>query len=241
MLTRDIGRATVRRQRKGHPPAAVRRTRQRRHRRAWMCAGVAIAAAVTAAGLTLLRHGGGAPAVGSGPPGPEGVPMQTGAPLAPTSGAPGGAPVDGIRCDAAEHVAYHIHAHLAVFVDGVPRSIPYGIGVVQPTVFATPDGPFAAATRCYYWLHTHTADGVVHVESPTRRQYTLGDFFDIWGQPLGSTRIGPASGTVTGYVNGTRYSGDPRAIVLSEHEDIQLDVGMPVVSPQPVDWSVSRL
>jgi hypothetical protein len=34
-----------------------------------------------------------------------------------------------------------------------------------------------------------------------------------------------------------RYAGDPGAIVLAEHEDIQLDVGTPIVSPEPVDWS----
>jgi hypothetical protein len=37
------------------------------------------------------------------------------------------------------------------------------------------------------------------------------------------------------------YTGDPRGIVLAEHEDIQLDVGTPIVSPQPVDWSRSQL
>jgi hypothetical protein len=38
-----------------------------------------------------------------------------------------------------------------------------------------------------------------------------------------------------------RYTNDPRGIVLAVHEDIQLDMGMPIVSPQPVDWSTSQL
>ena len=54
-------------------------------------------------------------------------------------------------------------------------------------------------------------------------------------------RVGPATGTATAYVNGMRYTGDPRWIVLTEHEDIKLDVGTPIVSPEPVDWSTSQL
>jgi len=40
------------------------------------------------------------------------------------------------------------------------------------------------------WLHTHAADGIIHTESPVERTYTLGDFFDIWGQPLGRHQVG---------------------------------------------------
>ena len=112
---------------------------------------------------------------------------------------------------------------------------------MTPAVTQTAQGPFVQATRCYYWLHTHTNDGVIHVESPTQRLYTLGDFFDIWRQPLGPTRVGPATGPVTAYVDGKAYPGGPRGVVLREHADIQLDVGSPVAPPQPVDWSRSQL
>ena len=126
-------------------------------------------------------------------------------------------------------------------MNGEPRSIPYGIGVVTPAVTQTAQGPFVQATRCYYWLHTHAGDGIIHVESPTERHYTLGDFFAIWCQPLSGQRVAATTGTVTAYVNGMLYPGDPRRIVLAEHEDIQLDVGKPIVSPQTVDWSTSQL
>ena len=206
----------------------------------WTAAAVAVALALT--GTFALLHRGGQAAAGSSPQlGPEGMPLPTGVPLAPASTGAGGATVDGIRCEAAEQVAYHIHAHLAVFVDGASRPIPYGIGVVAPLVSDSPQGPFAQATRCYYWLHTHAADGVIHVESPTELSYTVGNFFDIWRQPLGPTRVGPATGSVTAYVDGRAYRGDPRGIVLREHADIQLDVGSPVMPPQAVDWSRSQL
>jgi hypothetical protein len=233
--------------------AAERRRQGRRRRLSRLAAAmflVMLASAVTVAVLhrpAEATAGGTAEpgpqptASGTGALGPEGIPLQTGTPLASIADAASGETVDGIRCEASEQPTYHIHSHLAVFVNGTPRSIPYGIGVVTPAVTQTAQGPFAQATRCYYWLHAHASDGIIHVESPTQRQYTLGDFFDIWRQPLSGQQVGPATGTVTAYVNGVRYTGDPRGIVLTEHSDIQLDVGTPIVSPAPVDWSTSQL
>ena len=86
----------------------------------------------------------------------------------------------------------------------------------------------------------HAQDGVIHVESPTTRTYTLGQFFAIWGQPLSKTQVGPATGTLTVFVNGKPYTGDPAAITLGSREDIQIDVGTPVPF-KAVDWSKSQL
>src|SRR5581483_2066788 len=97
------------------------------------------------------------------------------------------------------------------------------------------------ASRCYYWLHVHAQDGVIHVESPVVQTYTLGQFFDLWGQPLSSSQVGPASGPLTVFVDGRPYPGDPRAIPLVSHEDIQLDVGTPRPPPRPVDWAPTSL
>lgn len=227
--------------------AAERRRLARRRMLTWLTAAVILAVLASTVTVAVFHRGNQAAASGTGQSsgtgqlGPEGIPLQTGAPLASISGAATGETVNGIRCESSEQVAYHIHTHLAVFVNGAPRSIPYGIGVVTPAVTQTAQGPFAQATRCYYWLHTHAGDGIIHVESPTRRQYTLGDFFAIWGQPLSKKQVGPATGTVTAYVNGVRYTGDPGDIVLTEHQGIQLDVGTPIVAPEPVDWSTSQL
>ncbi len=173
--------------------------------------------------------------------GPEGIALQSGQQLASVSSAASGQTVDGISCDASEQVAYHIHSHLAVYVNGQQRSVPYGIGVVEPVPQTVSGSTFVSASQCYYWLHTHAQDGIIHVESPTQKQYTLGQFFDIWKQPLSTGQVGPAGGHVTAYVNGKVFNGDPRTITLQPHEDIQLDVGTPVVPPQSVDWSHSQL
>src|SRR5262249_4784787 len=91
---------------------------------------------------------------------------------------------------------------------------------------------FVVGGSCFSWLHTHDETGIIHIESPIQRTYTLGDFFDIWGQPLTATELGPDSGAITAFVNGMPFTGDPRTIQLIEYNVIQLDLGMPIVPAQ---------
>ncbi|MDQ1379190.1 MAG: hypothetical protein QOE15_3363 [Acidimicrobiaceae bacterium] len=173
--------------------------------------------------------------------GPERVPIPDGPPLGLVKTALYGQTIDDIKCEVSEQAVYHIHAHLSVFVDGQPRQVPYGIGIAPPLqVTPTPVGDFVAGGGCFYWLHTHAADGIMHIESPTQQLYTLGQFFDIWGQPLGAGQVGPAMGTLTIFVDGRPFTGDPRSIELKRHGEIQLDVGS-VVAPTSIDWTATGL
>jgi len=174
-------------------------------------------------------------------PGPEGIPLEQGAALAPpTTTAPSGT-IDAIQCAPLEQLAYHIHAHLQFYVNGQPRALPAGIGLIVPVGQQTPAGAFYGATLCYWWLHTHASDGIIHIESPTAHIYTLGNFFDEWRQPLGASQAGPVKGSITAFVNGARISGNPRDIPLKAHEVIQVDVGVPVVPFQNVSFAGSQL
>jgi hypothetical protein len=173
-------------------------------------------------------------------PGPEVIPLEPGPALAPASTTAAGNPVDGIQC-APEQLAYHIHAHLQVYVNGSPRALPGGIGIVGAISEQTANGPFFGAQVCYYWLHTHASDGVIHIESPTEHIYVLGNFFDLWNQPLSSTRVADAAGKVTAVVNGKPWTHSPRLIPLTPHVVIELSVGSPVAPYQSVDWSRSQL
>src|SRR5438105_3943505 len=58
----------------------------------------------------------------------EGMPIEQGSQLA-DPGTTGTGKVDGITCGLREQLAYHIHAHLAVFDNGSPRALPGGIGI----------------------------------------------------------------------------------------------------------------
>ena len=176
----------------------------------------------------------------SAPLGFEGIPIEPGPDLAPASTTQTG-PVDGIQCGPTEQVAYHIHAHLAVYVNGTPRALPGGVGIPGSAVVQTTEGPLAGGGSCFYWLHTHAPDGVIHVESPTPRIYTLGNFFDEWHQPLSAGGIGGARGKITAAVNGKPWRQDPGSIPLSAHSVIQLSVGTPVVRFQALAWSATQL
>jgi hypothetical protein len=161
--------------------------------------------------------------------GSEGVPVPQARALAPAGAPAGGRTVDGIQSAPLERLAFHIHAHLTVFVRGRARQVPYGIGIEPPLqVQLTPHGPFAVGTSGIAWLHTHAPDGIIHIESPIRTRFTLGQFFDVWGQPLGPRRVGPARGMVTAFYNGRHFLGDPREIPLTAHAQIELAVGRPL-------------
>ncbi len=174
-------------------------------------------------------------------PGPEGIPLEQGPDLAPAGTTSQGSTVDGVQCAPIEQLAYHIHAHLQVYISGQPRALPAAIGMVGPVSEQTPYGPFYGAQQCYYWLHTHASDGVIHIESPSARVYTLGNFFDEWNQPLSGTQVAGDKGKVTAYVNDKPWKKSPRDIPLVPHESIQLDVGTPIVAPHEVSFAGTNL
>jgi hypothetical protein len=173
----------------------------------------------------------------AGPTGPEGVPVPPGAPaLASASGSVTGQTTDGIGCQTSEQTLFHIHTHLTIFVNGKQRQVPAAIGIPGAVAQQTSAGPFIDSGTCFYWLHTHAADGIIHIESPVRRAYTLGQFFDEWRQPLGPGQAGPARGRVTALYNGRVYRGNPRGIPLTAHAQIQLEVGTPLIAPVSITW-----
>jgi hypothetical protein len=179
----------------------------------------------------------------AGKPGPETVPITTGPKLATLLNAATGQPVDGVQCQAGEQTVVHVHTHLTIFVNGQARVIPYGVGIPGFQAVSTPEGPFVDTGSCFYWLHVHADDGIVHIESPsTTLGFTLGQFFHEWGVPLSSTQVGPATGKVTVFFTSPGkkaglYTGNPADLPLGDHYQIQLDVGTPIVAPvQITDW-----
>ena len=178
------------------------------------------------------------PAPPLGPPGPEGPPLETGPNLAPTGSPQPGGSVDGIQCQGGEQLAEHTHARLTIFVNGRSEKVPYGVGIASPRLQPGIGVPLVVSGACFSWLHTHTADGIIHTEAPIQRTFTLGNFFDVWGQPLSRTQVGPAKGKVTALYNGKVWLGDPRDVPLTEHSQIQLEVGRPLVAPaKNISWT----
>ncbi len=134
-----------------------------------------------------------------------------------------GLPIEGISCDAQEGSRIHIHQHLAIYDHGKLVSIPPNVG--QP-----------AGKRCIYWLHTHTPDGIIHIEAPKDRSFTLGDFFKVWGEPLSTTEASTAKAAkgqkLKVWVDGKPFIGDPKSIKLDQHTDVVIEAGPPFPPPQ---------
>jgi len=143
----------------------------------------------------------------------------------PNGGTATGAAVDGIVCAAGMTETFHVHSHLAIIKDGASLALPMNIGLPG---------------SCNYEMHTHDQTGIIHIETPNVKTYTLGQFFDIWGQPLSTTNVAGNTGNIVIYINDNgdvrRYMGDPRDIVLTSHRDITFQIGTPIPSLPTYSW-----
>src|ERR1022692_844103 len=85
--------------------------------------------------------------------------------------------------------AFHIHIHLSIFdPTGTQIMVPWAIGIVQPWTY-NHSGNQVIGGSCFYFLHTHDRSGVIHYEAPRDYGFTLGNFFDVWGEPLSTTNV----------------------------------------------------
>jgi hypothetical protein len=156
---------------------------------------------------------------------------QTHFPAGNTSAGGQGSAVDGVGCDAGFPEAPHPHAQLTIYQNGTQLAVPIAIGIKDPFIVNDNGNDAAIAGSCFYWLHTHDASGILHVEAPNAGPFTLGQFFDIWGEPLSNGNVAGLTGNMTIYVDGAPYTGDPRAITITSHKLITIEVGSPIVAP----------
>jgi hypothetical protein len=124
----------------------------------------------------------------------------------------------GLPMLSSEGMVEHIHVHLDVLADGQGVAVPANIGIDRARDGISP-------------LHTHDDSGVIHIESPVKRQFSLGEFFSEWGVSLSANNIGGLRATdgktVRAYVNDRPRAGDPAAIVFNQHDEIALIYGPP--------------
>lgn len=146
----------------------------------------------------------------------------------------------GIPCQTSEGTVSHYHTHLQLVFNGKNEAVPADVGI-------------DSQVGCLYWLHTHDASGIIHIESPNKNaQYLLGDFLAIWaknpslalpegkpvitatqffGQPVDKNHV------LTVYINGKVFTGDPNTLVLQSGENIALEYGTPLVKPVSYDFA----
>jgi hypothetical protein len=136
-----------------------------------------------------------------------------------------GATVDGLICAAGMAETFHVHSHVAIFKDGQWLAFPKNVGILP---------------QCNYETHTHDNTGIIHIETPNMKNFTLGQVFDIWGQPLSSTNVAGITGNIVIYINDNgdvrRYTGDPRNIPLTSLRDITFQIGTPLTTLPTYSW-----
>ena len=114
-------------------------------------------------------------------------------------------------------MAEHYHAHLDVLVNGQPVPVPANLGVDQTTGAMT-------------YLHTHTPDGLLHVEAGTSGQpFTLGQLFTQWNVRLSADQVGSLragdGNALRLFVNGKQVTGNPALARLRPQQQLTLVYG----------------
>jgi hypothetical protein len=119
-------------------------------------------------------------------------------------------------------IIMHIHPQLSLFVNGTSFSVPAQIGI-DPSLWkdhsldefgmqSMPEMDMSAMAP----LHTHDSSGILHVESTINRNYTLGEFLNIWGLSVDGKTI-----KMTG---NDKSVTDLRDHILRDGEQIKLEV-----------------
>jgi hypothetical protein len=121
-------------------------------------------------------------------------------------------------------LALHFHDHLSILIHGKQVTVPALIGINDDAYLTE--------------LHTHTPDGIVHVESThAGKTFTLGQFFAEWPVFLNARCVGAECG-LKWYVDGKRQTGNPADLVLKPHQVIVIVVGKPPKTiPSTYNWN----
>lgn len=79
-----------------------------------------------------------------------------------------------VLCTTDMATAFHIHPEIYIKINGEDMPLPENIGI-KPT--------------CMNSIHTHDGGGIVHVEAPVQKDFTIGDFFAVWDKTFTKDQI----------------------------------------------------
>ena len=123
-----------------------------------------------------------------------------------------------------EGTTLHEHAHLQIFIHGKEEPVPANIGISD-----------AGAIQS---LHTHSDPGVVHIESSESREFTLGEFFGVWGVRFTPSCLGAYCNSDTDhlqvFVNGEEVTDSLQDVQLDDRTVIVVTYGTPAQLPDPI-------
>ena len=130
-------------------------------------------------------------------------------------------------------ISAHYHSYLQMYVNGQQYDAPANTGIPAETT----------GDQCIYPLHVHPGENdIIHIETQSANtQYTLGAFFDIWGQPLSTTQVGSYKADATHKLvyeyfdeNGKLHpwTGNPLNLPLKSHYTVVILYNSPTVTPK---------
>lgn len=112
---------------------------------------------------------------------------------------------------------YHVHARMNVYINGKPVEVPMNVGL-------------STTPRVMSALHTHDAEGIIHIEADAPREVKLSEFFTIWGVKFSKDQLGAyknAGGkTVQVFANGKPVD-DPENYIVKPKDQINVGYGAP--------------
>ncbi len=144
-------------------------------------------------------------------------------------GTPGPSPPSGGNPAIISNQPMHIHVGLALYNGTQMATIPADIGGnparwVDHSLDQFLDLQYGAAGSLAP-IHTHDTSGTIHVEASVTMNFTLGQFFAIWGQPFGPAQVvnlvPDAGHTLTMLVDGVPNS-EWGALVLVDQQQIEI-------------------
>ena len=104
----------------------------------------------------------------------------------------------------------HIHPELSIDINGERQEISSNIGV---------------SPGCMRPLHTHDATGKLHIEFPREYDFTLGEFFKVWGKQFSGSQIfdyaTDETNAISMTVNGEE-SLDYENLILNDADSIEI-------------------
>jgi hypothetical protein len=125
----------------------------------------------------------------------------------------------------AEGTTMHEHVDVEIFVHGTKEPIPTDIGI------DVPKGTIQS-------IHTHDDTGLVHLESSRSREFTLGEFFGVWGVRFTPTCLGAycndGDNRLQVFVDGDEVTDNLQDVQLDDQTVIVVTYGTAAELPDPI-------
>ena len=128
----------------------------------------------------------------------------------------------------AEGTTMHEHADVEIFVHSSKEPVPTDIGI-------------DASKGTIQSIHTHDDTGLVHLESSQSREFTLGEFFGVWGVRFTPSCLGAycneGNNRLQVFVDGEEVDGSLQDVQLDDQTVIVVTYGTPTELPDPIPSS----